>query len=457
MTPILIFALAAPPDLAEVCAPVIPGIHDPETAQRYAVVGDAERAVGELATAGIAYRRALALDAAHGPARRALDEICGRRGTASSAHGQAAAREEAAGLRHLHAGIARYQEGDFEGARPLLERAASDPLSAPAAHFFLGLIALRQGAGGAAARSFARAEEDAAYRDLAGGMRRMATRTRRVSLLLAVQPEYDTNVTLLPDAAATAPAPEPTAADFGLLSLASLGLRPFETVTLRSSLLWRRQRTLTDYDLLAHNTRAGLEIGRRRHRAGFRYDLDLQWLGGAAYLTANQGTAEYRYVPRATTTLGVRYSLRHRDFRDERAAAFTGSLHAVTAEVTRTFGRGATAVAAGLVGFREQTTTALLSNAAGGGQLVASWRALRSLRAAAVARGVGARYDAGDALDRRRHDFRFDGSLELELDLHDVVSVIGGLDATINTSSIEDFRYRKIVTRLGLAGHLGWP
>jgi cytochrome c-type biogenesis protein CcmH/NrfG len=64
--------------LVDICAsPLPPELRDPADSTAYAGAGAEARASGDVRTAALAYRKAIALDPDNAAAKRALAELCG--------------------------------------------------------------------------------------------------------------------------------------------------------------------------------------------------------------------------------------------------------------------------------------------------------------------------------------------------------------------------------------------
>ena len=127
-------------------------------------------------------------------------------------------------------------------------------------------------------------------------------------------------------------------------------------------------------------------------------------------------------------------------------------------EASATYHASATLdVDARALGWRELTRDALFSNWAGGGQLAVRARTRSRLRLDAIASAWYAHYDGADPDGALRRDLHAEGTADLEVDLADNLIAIAAVSTMVNTSTIEDFRYWKLVVRLGLAFAIGGP
>jgi tetratricopeptide (TPR) repeat protein len=431
--------LAAAVVLADLCgAPPDPApARDPADSVAYTAVGDDARAAGDPRTAALAYRKALALDPENPRAAAGLAALCG----------DASADDGAA----LLEAIARYRDGDHGAAGAALSdivRTAGASSAGAGAHFFLGLIALEHHDTPAAVRELELARGDPDYRGLAAALLRLAHRDGAVAVALLVEPELDTNPQLLPDTPPSGAASGTPATDEDLLTVATVTARPAPWLAVRNALTWRNQRQLSALDFLADDLEIAGELADGRHRATIRYDLDYGVLDGARYLVANRGAIAYRHDGSVLAPVAS-YSLRRRDFLRDTEQAFTGWIHAADAGAIVHLGAGIDLDARATLG-REITADASFANRSAGLRLVLRTRSTAPVRLIASASGGYARYDAAQPDGLLRSEIPLDASADVEVDLGDHVVAVAGAAIARNQSSIEDFRYAKLVARCGL-------
>ena len=418
----------------------------PEEAALYAAAGDAERAAGSARTAAIAYRRALALDAANESARQALAALCRE----DAAAGGSPADALVAGA------LARYQAGDLDDARRGLEAALALDDGSAAAHFFRGMVAFREGDPGRAGRELDRAAVDPGFAGPAAAMRRLLVRDGRLSVSLLLEPEYDSNVDLLPDTPPVFSTVGGGRGDADTLLLGTIGVRPARGLFLKDTVFWREQLQLSRLDFFGESLQIGWAGAIHRQRLGLRYDFDYDLLDGASYLLAHRFTLGYAVQLASGREVGGSYSFRRRDYETAETGPFTGEVHAAS------FGlvlapRTALTLGLAALGQREITRDSAFTNSAAGGQVQLRWRPRADLGVIALAQGLYSRYDELDPEGARREDVRLEGTLDLELDLGDHLALLAGGSLVRNLSSIEDFRYQKVVARAGLAVYWGRP
>jgi len=436
--------------LADLCGDVPAGAQDRDAAAAYAAVGDEARAAGDTRVAAVAYRKALAADPAQADARSALDALCRDDATraASDASGDDSAR--------LAAAIDRYRAGDLDvAARELEPIAAGSSPSAAGAHLFLGLIALARHDGGTANRELESASHDPTFAALVAPLQRLARRDGLVAVQLVAEPELDTNPSLLPDtppAGASTGAPR---ADEDLLLVGALTARPRPWLAVRNTVLWRDQRTLTDLDFIADDAQGEATIDRGRDHVSVRYDFDADLLAGDLYLLAHRAGAAYKR-DLSDVAIVTSYAIRRRAYQGADEAPFTGWVHAGDAGVQSRIGDHVDVEARALA-TREETADPTFSAWTAGAQAIGRWRPMGRARVAASATSWYARYDGAEPEGQMRRDTHVEGALDAELDLGDFVIAIAGLSAAHNDSTVEDFRYDRVIARVGVSVLFGVP
>jgi hypothetical protein len=410
---------------------------DPADSAAYTTVGDEALVTGDTRTATIAYRNAVALDPGNAHAKAALAALCDAR--------PASGDDDPA----LLEAIAHYRAGDRATARAALDAiVAAETPAAAGAHFFLGVIALERHDTGVAIRELVLARSDPAYRELARSLLRLAHRDGTLAVALIVEPELDTNPQLLPD---TPPAGAVTGApqvDEDLLVAATLTARPWHWLAIRDVLAWRNQRQLSALDFIGENAQVAAELARGRDRVTLRYDLDYDLIDGARYLVANRAGVAVRHET-SRVAIVASYAVRRRDFARATELPFSGWVHALAGGAVVHLGRGLE-LDARLVGGRELTTDRSFANVSGGGQLALRTRSTSPIRLAVSASGGYARYDSAQPDGQLRRDVPLEATADLEIDLGDHVVAVAGASVARNASSIEDFRYAKLVARCGL-------
>ena len=438
----MIVVLAAA--IADLCGPVPAEAPDPADAASYLEVADQAAAAGEVRVAAIAYRKVLARDPGNAHARAALDELC-RSDRASVDDSD-----------ELLAAIAQFRAGELDAARDaLIAIAGRKSRSESGAHFFLGMIALQRHDGSLAAGELELAARDPAYADVAESMLRLARRTGTVAARLLVAPEYDTNPQLLPDTPPAGATTGPRMADGDLLAAASLAVRPVHWLVLRDVFTVREQFQQHALDFLGNTAQAGLELHDGRNDVEIRYDFDYDLLDRMPYLIASRGTAAVRHELDGLA-LVASYGLRRRAYQQDTESPFTGWVHAADAGVivhaTTTLD-----LEARMLVIRELTADPTYADSAFGGTLGVRARLTPRLRLVAGAMGWYSRYDAAEPDGTLREDVHGEAAADLEVDLGDYTIATCGTSAIGNTSTVEDFRYWKLVARCGLALEIGGP
>lgn len=430
--------------IADLCATAAaPAPHDPEDAANYVRVGDDARAAGDVRIAATAYRAALARDPDEPHARAALAELC----RADSADPD---------TENLLAAIAAYTRGDLDVARAALRTLVQAGASTSAgAHFFLGLIALGNHAGGEAVRELEASRVDPTYATLSREVLRLAHRDGRLSAVALVAAELDTNPQLVPDTPPSGATTGPRASDEDLLAIATATMRPTRWFALRDVVLSRTQRTLRSLDYFNNTLQAGLELDGHADHLAIRYELDDALLGGDAYLVANRGSIAYRRELGSLALVGS-YALRRRDYQQLAVAPFDGWGHNgdVGAIVHAT---SSLDLEGRIVAARDLTRDAEFSDVTLGGQLAVRARVGSRTRISAVAAGWSARYDAAQPDGLERRDTHGEAGIDVEVDLGNHWIAVCGTSAVVNESTIEDFDYWKLVLRCGPAFAIGGP
>jgi hypothetical protein len=423
--------------LAELCGAPEPGAtRDPDDSAAYTAVGDEALAAGDTHIAAIAYRNAVALDPANERAAAALARLC------------KAPPPPDDGTALLDA-IARYRTGERAAVGAALSAivAARGP-SASGAHLVLGLIALERHEAAAAIRELELARADPELGALASSLLRFARRDGALAITLLVAPELDTNPQLLPDTPPEGSVTGAPVVDEDLLTAATVTARPWRWLAIRDVVLWRNQRALSMLDFIGENAQVAAELVAGRERAALRYELDYDLLDGARYLFAHRAGFAYRHDADAFA-LVASYSVRRRDFARAAQQAFTGWVHAGDAGAVIHL-RSGVDLDARLTAGRELTADRSFANLTGGVELTLRSRPTSSLRLVASAAGGLARYDAAQPDGQLRRDATIEASADLEVDLGDHLIGIAGASVARQDSSIEDFRYTKLIVRCGI-------
>ncbi len=439
---IAILAAAVADLCGPVPAPVAPA--DPQDAARYVQVGDAARSTGDLRVAAVAYRAALAGDPANAAARAALDAIC---------RAERASGDEAT---ELLAAVTLFRSGRYDAAHAALSAiAARGGPAQDGAHFFLGVIALADHEGGEAVHQLELARRDPMYAEPAASLLPLAHRDGTFSVVALIEPELDTNPTLLPDTPPAGTMIGSPEIDDDLLLGAIVTARPTRWLFVRDSIAFRKQHVQDELDFLGETASVGVELAHDGDRIGLRYDFDYDLIDGQPYLYAHRATVQARRELGGVAP-AVSYSLRRRDFQDVAQAAFTGWVQQGDAGAIVHVTPRVELDARGAI-TREHTEDASFSNVAFGPALQLRARVANGVRVSAMAAGWYAIYDGAEPDGSVRRDTRGEASGDLELDVGDHALVTAGAGITRNLSTIDDFRYWKLVVRCGLALAFGGP
>ena len=419
---------ALPPDFAAT---------DIEDSAAYARAGDDALESGDPRIATIAFRKAIALDPANGHAKQALATLC---------HADDGA---------LLAAIAHFRDGDLDTAYTELAAFVARDATAAGAHLFLGLIALKRHDGALAQHELELARPDPAYATLADQMLRLGRREGALAVVVLAAPELDTNPRLVPDTPLPGATVGPPRLDEAILLATTVTARPTSWLVLRNAFAWRGQRGLTSLDFIGEDAQAGIELDRHANHIAVRYDLDVDWLGGAFYLLANRGTASYRR-DFARFSLTGSYSVRRRAYQQAAQADFTGWVYSGEESVV-IHPSDRLDVEIKMIGWRELTVDPAFTMTAGGAQVTLRGRPSPNTRAALTMNSSYARYDGAEPDGELRRDLHGETSLEIDVDLSDHWIAVASASLFGNRSTIEDFRYWRIVTRVGLELAFGGP
>jgi hypothetical protein len=431
--------------IADVCArvPAKPADGNARDANAYVAVGDDANTRGDTRVAALAYAKALDADPGNAHARSALDQLC--RGERDNDPNAA-----------LIAAIDSFQRGDLAAARSQFARiVANGSALAGGAHLFLGLIELAQHAHDRAVTELELAQKDPAYTDAAVVPLRLAYRDGALSALLLAAQEVDSNPQLLPDTPPTGAVAGPPQTDGDLLLASTVTGRPMSWLYLRNVLSWRRQYQLTSLDYFSEAAEAGTELVSDAHHLTLAYTFDYDALAGAPFLFANGVSAAYR---RQATRFDLVASgfVRRRDFGQSAYAGFTGWQDSADAGVAW-HTTPHLDLEARLVGLRETTDDPTFADWAIGPRVVARTRISSRWRLIAAAAGWYATYDAAEPDGTLRRDVHGEASLDAEYDLGNYWLAICAGQAIVNSSTVADFVYHKLVARCGLAFAWGGP
>ena len=455
----------APPDP---CAPVAPAPQaDPVAAAAYRRVGDEERSAGSADTATAAYRSALSLDPGDERSRAALAELCAaargqgtaddfERGLALMKEGETRRAAEAFervpakgpdASAALLAGVCRYQLGEYEPAAAHLRSAEADPLHAALARYYLGLVALAEGAPREAAGLLDSAASGPEVAAIARDLARYAWRQQRLVLSASSDVVWDSNATLAPGGTPLASASD------GAFDLAAGGLfRPAgeSGPYLRASALLHEQLRVHSLDMLGASGGAGWQFGRLGNALVLSYDYDWRSLDGAPYLSANRlGVSGWTSAGPVVLTAG--YSARWEEYQSptfdpfdgivQRAEAKASLAVSRTAWLTLGYGLSSDSVRVDSLSWLEQGPAAVLRWLPG-----SRWRLV--FGASAIFRDYQA---VAPALGVRRQDAYLDGAVLAEYELGLEWTIWLSLDMRKAFSNVAQYAYTRVAPMAGVS------
>jgi tetratricopeptide (TPR) repeat protein len=342
-------------------------------------------------------------------------------------------------------GIAYYQTGRPESARPLLEQAerGGGADAQASARVFLGLIADAAGDAERARGYYALVARSPT--DLGASGRRLLDRDRpEWSIAAILRPGVDSNVPLLPT---TAVGPGPGRggggqADADLTLIASATARPLGSVplVLDETASYRKQVSLGDYDALGDVLGATVALEGGANAGSLAYHFELSTLGGARYELGHIADAGYRRAlgGRDGLGLGLRYTFAARDFAQDAYAGYTGLYHTAIAEASWGGPAAPREFAIGYVLARDATDDATLAATGHGGRIAARLRPWAGAE-------LRAQLTAGAYLynEAARRDLRVRGEATLFIDVSHAVGIVLGATALHNASNAADADYDK--------------
>ncbi len=460
---------------ADPCAPVLPAaVPAPAEAAAYRAAGDEERAAGDREGASFAYRAAAALDPADAASRERLRALClapapradpfeaGLR--RMEAHDWRAAAESFGEARRatgdrsaaLLEGICRYNLGEEAEAAPLLRAAEAQPEHRDLARFYLGLVALREGAAPRAAELFAQAAASPELASLASDLSRLARQDSGLVLTLLGETGFDSNVTQAPRNAAAIPGVAGTTSGDGLYGFAGSALyRPLgrDGPFLRASGFARQQLQLGSYDFAGLEAGAGWQATRDGAGAQGGYDFLYRTFGGRPFLAAHRFSAGAWLT--AGLTWSARYALQLENYQSSNISGFSGTVHSAELRAALPFGPGGWLAAVyGLT--RDAAKLGIASYTEQGPRLE-----LRSVLGPRLRLGASAglsfrSYDDLDpVLGVRRKDRYLTATLTGEYDLAPGWTARASLQGFRALSSSPAFEYDKLVPTVGVVWQKG--
>jgi tetratricopeptide (TPR) repeat protein len=312
------------------CEPVAPvGSPDPAAAAAYRGVGDDELARGALDPAATAYRAALARDPSDGASREALHRLCEARSTGEDPFARGLRLMDAGDLRGavdafqkarasspgpsiaLLLGICLHELGEDAEAAPFLREAEGYGPHREEARLYLGLIALRAGAGPEATAFFESARTNPALERDARDLARLARQDGRYVVSFLAESGWDSNVNLAPNGGPS-PAPESDGvyALTGSLLARPIGARgPY----LRAAALMHDPIQLGAYRVRGFDAAGGWQLRGRGSLAIVEYDYGTRTFGGDPYLASHRLLAS-GWLQAGRAGLGAAYLVRFESY-----------------------------------------------------------------------------------------------------------------------------------------------
>lgn len=462
IAPLLALALAA----SDPCAPVAPSDPpDPAAAAAYRAVGDEELARGALEPAAAAYRAAAERDPSDGASRDALRRLCERRGAMEDPLARGLRLMDAGDFRGAIAafraaraaapspstallqGICHYELGEDGEAAPLFREAEGYGPHREEARLYLGLIALRAGAGPEASALFESARANPALERDARELAWLARRDGRLVVALLAESGWDSNVNLAPTGE-----PSLTPESDGVIALAgSFLLRPNGSrgPYLRAAALTHDPVDLGAYRVRGFDAAGGWQLRGRGAQAVLEYDYGVRTFGGEPYLTSHRLLAS-GWTRAGRARVGAAYLARFESYASG-WSDFSGTLQRAEVRAGLTLGpRLGLGLAYG-VAFEDARATSL-SYLEHGPRVELRASAGRAWRLGLDASLSRRDYDGYDAdLGNTRRETYLDAAGFAERTVATFWTVRLGLEARRALSNVAALEYDKIVPTVGLA------
>jgi tetratricopeptide (TPR) repeat protein len=347
-------------------------------------------------------------------------------------------------------GITYYRLGQQEDAEPLLKvaQASDDPDVSGSARIFLGLLANDEGDAGRAEMLLERVAGSPSS-DLAASARSLLQQTVPATwtVALALRPEYDSNVSLLPGSAQN-PGPLGPQADGDLLALGSVQYRPFSAarLLLNATSSYREQLHLTKFNSLANSLSARYGVSfTKNDQAELAYEFELLTLGSSLYALGDAAEAGYRRKLFGDFGLGANYTLRYRKYYPADYSPYTGLSHTVAVGPRWGGSERSLELGASYLLAKEYTDDHSLTAFGQGGSIFVSAHPFKAFELTLTS----------FALDRRfpgtRRDVQLYGGLSATVDLTVHLALVVGGTFLRNISNDSGFDYKKATAYLGLA------
>ncbi|HSN30234.1 MAG TPA: hypothetical protein VLT45_28295, partial [Kofleriaceae bacterium] len=259
----------------------------------------------------------------------------------------------------------------------------------------------------------------------------------RWSLVAVIRPGYDSNVALMP---ATALPPNGGGdADMTLIGAATARPSLEVPLVLDETAAYRKQATMSSYDMLSDALGGTLTFAGRRDRVTAAYHFEAAMLGGSRYEIGHVGEATYRHVLAGEWSAGAQYTFAARDYAQDAYAGYSGLEHTGIADV------GWGGLSLGYVIDRDATTDSMLAATSQGLRATAGVHASSAveLRATAVALDR-----AFDEAGRRDVQVRVDAAAFFAVSKR--LGAVIGSTLVRNASNAADFDYTKWTVFAGL-------
>lgn len=336
-------------------------------------------------------------------------------------------------------GISYYKVGRSDDARGLLELAEAhgDADAQASARVFLGLIADDSGDGERARSYFSLVAASPTELRTSGQLLLDRSGPERWSIVAVLRPGYDSNVALMPATAL----PPSGGGDADMTLIAAVTGRPSLDVplVLDETVAYRKQATLTSYDMLSDAVGGTLTFAGPRDRVTLGYHFEAALLGGARYETGHVGEATYRHVLAGEWSAGAQYTFAARDYAQAAYTGYSGLEHTGVADV------GWHGLSLGYEIDRDATTDAMLAATSQGARATARIHASGDVELRATAVVLDRVFD-----EAGRRDVQARGDAAAYVAISRTLGVVLGSTFVRNASSAADFDYTKWTVFAGL-------
>lgn len=255
--------------------------------------------------------------------------------------------------------------------------------------------------------------------------------------MAVLRPGYDSNVALMPATAL----PPSGGGDADMTLIAAATARPSLElpVVVDETVAYRKQATLTSYDMLSDALGGTLTLAGRRDRGTLAYHFEASLLGGTRYETGHVGEATYRHVLGGEWSGGVAYTFAARDYAQDVYTGYSGIEHTGVADA------GWRGLSLGYVFDRDATSDPMLAATSQGIRAAARIHASADVELRATAFVLDHSFD-----EAGRRDVQARGDAAAFFAISRTLGAVIGTTLVRNASNAADFDYTKWTVFAGL-------